>query len=160
MVYLNVWSLTMGLNSEFQDFMKVNGIKHQLTPPYHPASNGQAERMVQVFKKSMEGRPSGRSIQHQISLLLLRYRTTPNITTGKTPAELLMKRNLRTRLSLIQPMEGQNVRERQEDQIAATAGNREMMPGKSVAIWNPRQQTYIHTYIYIYRPIIIYSNNY
>ena len=68
-------------SSEFQDFMKVNGIKHQLTPPYHPSSNGQAERMVKVFKKSMEGRPAGISIQHQISLLLLRYRTTANTTT-------------------------------------------------------------------------------
>ena len=77
----------------------------------------------------------------QISLLLLRYRITPNTTTGETPAELLMKRTISTRLSLIQPMEGQNVRERQEDQIASTAGNREMMPCKSVAIWNPRQDS-------------------
>ena len=56
---------------EFQEFMKGNGVKHQLTPPYHPSSNGQAERAVQIFKRSMEARPKGRTIQHQISILLL-----------------------------------------------------------------------------------------
>ena len=83
---------------EFQEFMKGNGVKHQLTPPYHPSSNGQAERAVQIFKRSVEAQPKGRTIRHQISILLLQYRSTPNTSTGKTPSELLMKRVLQTRL--------------------------------------------------------------
>ena len=32
-------------------FMKANGIEHSLVAPYHPRSNGQAERFVQTFKQ-------------------------------------------------------------------------------------------------------------
>ena len=34
----------------FQNFMKVNNIKHTFSAPYHPATYGQAERFVQTFK--------------------------------------------------------------------------------------------------------------
>ena len=37
---------------DFSNFMKMNGIKHTLTPPYHPASNGAAERSVQILKQA------------------------------------------------------------------------------------------------------------
>ena len=36
---------------EFAEFMKRNRIKHILVAPYHPRSNGQAERFVQTFKQ-------------------------------------------------------------------------------------------------------------
>ena len=123
---------------EFKKFRKENDVKHQLTPPYHPSSNGQAERAVQIFKRSMEARPKGRTIRHQISILLLQYRSTPNTSTGKTPSELLMTRVLRTRLSLVKPTVGGEIRDRQQSQTEAASRNREMLPGESVAVWNPR----------------------
>ena len=40
-------------SSEFQHFTHQNGIKHFFSSPYHPLSNGLAERGIQIFKKEM-----------------------------------------------------------------------------------------------------------
>ncbi|XP_054289364.1 uncharacterized protein K02A2.6-like [Macrosteles quadrilineatus] len=38
---------------EFREFLRKNGVKLTFSPPYHPASNGAAERSVQEVKKSL-----------------------------------------------------------------------------------------------------------
>ena len=108
------------VSNEFAEFMHKNGIKHTLTPPYHPQSNGAAERAVRVVKEALvkqvlEGNKS-RSIKHRLTDFLLRYRTTPHSTTGAMPAELLMRRRLRTRLSLVKPDLAQTVESKQNKQ--------------------------------------------
>ena len=42
------------ISSEFQAFMKNNGIKHIYSAPYHPATNGLVEWSVQTFKEHMK----------------------------------------------------------------------------------------------------------
>ncbi|XP_038072087.1 uncharacterized protein K02A2.6-like [Patiria miniata] len=91
-------------SEEFQRLLKVNGVKHVRVAPYHAASNGAAERMVQSFKRALSSsKSSGRSLQQRIDSFLLTYRTTTHATTGRTPASLFLGRELRTRLSLLRP---------------------------------------------------------
>ena len=39
-------------SEEFELFLGNNGIRHTRVPPYHPASNGAAERSVQIATKN------------------------------------------------------------------------------------------------------------
>ena len=55
-------------------------------------------------------------MEHRVADFLLKYRTTPHSTTGATPAELLMKRRLRTRLSLVKPDLTQEIENKQSKQ--------------------------------------------
>ena len=91
-------------SEEFQRFLKVNGVKHVRVAPYHAASNGAAERMVQSFKRALSAsKSSSRSLQQRLDSFLLTYRTTKHATTGRTPASLFLGRELRPRLSLVRP---------------------------------------------------------
>ena len=87
----------------FRKFVNANGIKHATGAPYHPSTNGQAERLVQSFKKAVKADKSGRTLQHKLDRFLLAYRSAPHATTELSPAQLLLGRNVKTRLDLIKP---------------------------------------------------------
>nr|XP_054759939.1 uncharacterized protein K02A2.6-like [Lytechinus pictus] len=92
------------------------------------ASNGAAERTVRVVKEALKKQvfdgSSKFSMKRRLANFLLKYRTTPQSTTGFTPAELLMKRRLRTRLSLILPDLSQKVENKQSSQKRYFKGSR------------------------------------
>ena len=91
-------------SDEFGEFVKRNGITHITSAPYHPASNGPAERTVQTFKCYMEKQEKGKcSIETLVSRFLFSYRNTPHSRTGLSPSELLMKRRPRTHLTSLKP---------------------------------------------------------
>ncbi|VDI23998.1 Hypothetical predicted protein [Mytilus galloprovincialis] len=79
-------------SKEFADYVKLNGIEHRTSAPWHPASNGCAERAVQSFKEGMKKIKEG-TIQEKLNRFLFNYRITPQTTTGLAPSELLMKGN-------------------------------------------------------------------
>lgn len=99
---------------EFKDFMESNGIKHSRVAPYHPASNGQAENAVQIFKNGMKKITEG-TVEARVAKFLFHYRRTPHTTTGLSPAELLMGRKLYSRLDLLFPQIHKRVSEKQSD---------------------------------------------
>ena len=99
---------------EFETFMKRNGIRHVRCAPYHPSSNGLAERAVQTFKEAMK-KTKG-DIDVRIARFLFQYRITPHATTGQSPAFLLLRRQPRSALDLMVPDVGSRVRKSQERQ--------------------------------------------
>ena len=73
-------------SKKFKNFIHKNGIKHITTAPYHPSSNGAAERTVQTFKSAMRKiliESNNVSIKTLISRFLFSYRNTPHTETGK-----------------------------------------------------------------------------
>jgi transposase InsO family protein len=87
-------------SEEFSTFMKMCGIKHLRCSPYHPASNGAVERLVQSFKRAMvAGEDKGVPLSTRLTDFLLSYRSTPHTTTNRAPCELFLKRQIRTRLT-------------------------------------------------------------
>ncbi|CAI5657334.1 unnamed protein product [Oreochromis niloticus] len=99
----------------FQEFMERNGIRHIRTAPYHPASNGLAERAVETLKDGLKKVP-GLSIEKRLCRFLFQYRITPHTTTGLSPAELLMGRKPRSHLDLLRPDVGARVTQSQSGQ--------------------------------------------
>lgn len=67
--------------------MEANGIKHITSAPYHPSTNGIAERGVQTLKQGIR-HTKGSSIQEEVSKFLFNYRITPHATAGVAPSEL------------------------------------------------------------------------
>ena len=83
------------ISEEFREFMIKNGIHHIRSSPYHPASNGLAERAVRVFKEGFKKMKEG-TISDKIARFLFSYRNLPHSTTGVSPAELMFGRQLRS----------------------------------------------------------------
>ena len=105
----------------FQNFMKVNGLRHVTSAPYHPRTNGQVKRLVYTFKQEMKASSKhGGTIQKGLSNFLLAYCSTPYSTTGESPAILFMGRTLQTRLSLIKPTVESKMNREQEKMFVKT----------------------------------------
>uniref|UniRef100_A0A914HTB4 RNA-directed DNA polymerase n=2 Tax=Globodera rostochiensis TaxID=31243 RepID=A0A914HTB4_GLORO len=87
---------------DFSLFCRSRGIKQSFSPPFHPQSNGQAERFVDILKRQM--RKCARNDKEWLQNSLLAYRSTPSeVLQGRTPAELFLGRPIRTILSLVKP---------------------------------------------------------
>ena len=105
-------------SEEFKSFMKANGIKHIRCSPYHPSSNGAAERFVQTFKQAMKTtQTSSLTISHRLANFLFSYRSTPHASTNVPPSLLFLNRQFRTRFDLLRPDHQRQVCAKQAAQI-------------------------------------------
>ena len=129
-------------SAEYEEFLRQNGIQRILVSPYHPSSNGLAERFVQTFKYAMESSADdpASSIQRRIQNFLLSYRSTPQATTGSFSAKLFLQRELRTWLSLVTPYIASHVAS-QQDKMKCNhdkfAKYREIAVGDCSRTWQP-----------------------
>ncbi|XP_062539129.1 uncharacterized protein K02A2.6-like [Armigeres subalbatus] len=72
--------------------------------PYHPSTNGQAERYVQTFKQKLKALKCPKSdFNMEISNILLTYRKMLHPSTGQSPSTLMFGRQIRSRIDLMLP---------------------------------------------------------
>ena len=85
---------------EFQAWCKQRGIVHLTGAPYHPATNGAAERLIQSFKQAL--RKSSLPPKEALQEFLMQYRRIP-FASGLSPSELLNGRRIRTKIDTLVP---------------------------------------------------------
>lgn len=93
------------VSNEFQNYLKLLGIKHMTSTVYKPSMNGLAERMVQTFKGCVLNFEGEGSMQKKLDQFLFKYRLTPHSTTGVSPAELMFGRRIRSVFDMLRPTE-------------------------------------------------------
>ena len=105
-------------STEFKQLTSHNAIQHVTTAPYHPNSNGLAQRAMQTFKAAMKKTTAG-SMETRVTRCLFQYQLTPHASTGQLPAELLrvlLGHRPRSLLDNLKPDISAHVRRQQEHQ--------------------------------------------
>lgn len=89
----------------FEKFCKINQIDHITSPPYHPQSNGAAERSVGIVKKNLKKHllenSNKFSLEVQLQKFLFNQHHTPG-ADGYTPAEKIFNFKPKTIFSQLQ----------------------------------------------------------
>ena len=97
------------VSEEFKTFMEENGIQHIKSAPYHQATNGLAERFVQIMKQALKSSQGTGSLNRHLNAFLLSYQNTPHATTTVSPASAMLNRQLCTLIDLLRPQKTREV---------------------------------------------------
>ncbi len=106
------------ISEQFREYLEENGISHRKTTPLWPQANGEVERQNRsILKRIKIAQAERRDWKKELNNYLVMYRSTPHSTTGKSPAELLFRRTIRTKIPEIQEFqEDIEVRDRDNEQ--------------------------------------------
>ena len=84
---------------EFKSFLLEHGVEHHTSPPLCPQTNGEVERQNRTLLKALKvAHVEGKGWKGELMKFLLAYRTTPQVSTGMTPAYIMLGRELKTKL--------------------------------------------------------------
>lgn len=87
------------MSKEVEDYLKEMGVEHRYTTLLWPRANGEAERQDRSLLRSIRAaRAEGKNWREELNKFLLAYRSTPHSTMGSSPAELLFKGKLSTKM--------------------------------------------------------------
>ena len=87
------------VSAEFEKFLEECGIAHRKSTPWWPQANGEVERQNRSLVKMLKiARIEGKPWKEELHKFLIAYRSTPQVTTGQTPAYLMFGRELKTKL--------------------------------------------------------------
>ena len=94
------------VSAEMEKYLNEMGIERRLTTPLWPRVNGEVERQNGSLLKAMRvAHAEKRAWRRELNKYLLAYRSTPHITTGQSPAELLFGRKLSTEFAHLEESE-------------------------------------------------------
>jgi len=86
----------------FERFARTQGFIHRKVTPLWPRANGEVERFMRVLGKCVRiAQMEYGNYKQELYRFLRHYRATPHSTTGKSPAELLNNRKLRTEVPTV-----------------------------------------------------------
>ena len=87
------------ISAEFEAYLKSCGIQHIRVSPYYARSNGKLERFHRYLKKNFRAViTEGKSWQDELPKILMLYRASPHPVSGKSPAMLLLTREIRMKV--------------------------------------------------------------
>uniref|UniRef100_A0A8D9B7U7 RNA-directed DNA polymerase n=1 Tax=Cacopsylla melanoneura TaxID=428564 RepID=A0A8D9B7U7_9HEMI len=90
-------------NEVFYMYTKERGITQIFSAPNHPATNGLAERYVQILKSKIDKMSADSApVSEKVQTILQHFRATP-LACGMSPSELYLNRQIRIRLDAIKP---------------------------------------------------------
>ena len=98
------------VSKEVEDYLNEMGIEHRYTTPLWPRANGEVERQNRSLLKSMRAaHAEGKNWREELNRFFLAHRSTPHSTTGKSPAELLFRRKLTSKMPELVNVEEEEV---------------------------------------------------